>query len=105
MKKIILIFSLIGIVFCSYSQNEAKSKELTSPIMLNFLKNYQDKNTVQKVKVGEKLKREFGNIDNNTLIKPNLVEIMRMPVVNSDDKKYNTIRIINRDTNTLQPIK
>jgi len=105
MKKIILIFSLIGIVFCSYSQNEAKFKELTSPIMLDFLKNYQDKNTVQKVKVGEKLKREFGNIDNNTLIKPNLVEIMRMPVVNSDDKKYNTIRIINRDTNTLQPIK
>ena len=114
------MFSFIGIVFSSYSQNQIKPKELTSPIMLDFLKNYQEKNAIQKIEVAipftselskrdiqgdRKIKPELENIDNLIIVKPNLVEIMRMPVVRPDENVHHTIRIVNSDTNKLQPIK
>ena len=120
MKKTVLVFSFIGIVFCSYSQNEVKPKELTSPIMLDFLKNYQEKNDIQKIEGGtpftselskrdiqgdRKIKPEHENIDNMIMVKPNLVEIMRMPVVRPDENTHYTMKIIDSNTNKLQPIK
>ncbi len=120
MKKTIFTFIFIGIFFCGYAQNEAKPNELTSPIMLDFLKNYQEKNGIQKIEKaipftselskrgiqGDKsIKTELENIDNMIIVKPNLVEIMRMPIVRPDASMHHTMRIVNRNTNKVQPIK
>ncbi len=120
MKKTIFTLSFIGTVFCGYAQNEAKSNELTSPIMLDFLKNYQEKNGIQKIEKGipftselskrgiqgeKNVKHEMENIDNMIIVKPNLIAIMRMPIVRPDESKNHTIRIVNSDTNKAQPIK
>jgi hypothetical protein len=120
MKKTIFTLSFIGIVFCGYAQNEFKPKELTSPIMLDFLKNYQEKNGIQKIEKGipftselskrgiqgdKNWKPETENIDNMIIVKPNLVEIMRMTIVVPDESTNHTMRIVNSDTNKVQPIK
>lgn len=120
MKKSVFTLIFIGLVFCGYAQNEAKPNELTSPIMLDFLKNYQEKNGIQKIEKGiliiselskrgpqpdRNVKSETGNIDNMIIIKPNLVEIMRMPVVRPDETTNHTLRIVNSDPNKIQPIK
>ena len=120
MKKIIFTLIFICLAFYGYTQNEVKPKELTSPIMLDFLKNYQEKNDIQKIEGGtpftselskrdiqgdRKIKPEHENIDNMIMVKPNLVEIMRMPVVRPDENTNYTMKIIDSNTNKLQPIK
>jgi hypothetical protein len=125
MKKTVFTLIFISTVFCGYAQNElklneAKPNELTSPIMLDFLKNYQEKNGIQKIEKGipftselskrgiegdKYVKPEFENIDNMIIVKPNLVEIMRMTIVHPDENINHSMRIINSDTNKLQPIK
>lgn len=114
MKKIVLSLSFIGLTFYGYAQNEVQSKELTSPIMLDFLKNYQEKNAIPKVEGGipftsflskkgiegdKNLKPALENIDNMIVTKPNLVEIMRMPVVYPDENTHYTMKIVNSYTN------
>jgi hypothetical protein len=118
MKKSVLTLSLIGLAFYSYSQNEVKPNELTSPIMRDFLKNYQEKNGIQKIVKGipftselskrgiegdRNVQTELENIDNMVIVKPNLVEILRMPNVRPDEKTHHTIRIVNSDTNKPKP--
>jgi outer membrane lipoprotein-sorting protein len=120
MKKTIFTLIFIGVFLSGYAQNEVKSDELTSPIMLDFLKNYQEKNSIQKIEKGipftselskrgiqgdRYIKPELENIDNMVIVKPNLVEIMRMPVVYPEASMHHTMRIVNSDTNKLQPIK
>ena len=125
MKKTIFTFIFISTVFCGYAQNElklneVKANELTSPIMLDFLKNFQEKNSIQKIEKGipftsELSKRgiqgdkyvrpETENIDNMIIVKPNLVEIMRMTIVHPDESTYHTMKIINSGTNKVQPVK
>jgi hypothetical protein len=39
------------------------------------------------------------------IVKPNLIAIMRMTIVLPDESKNHTMRIINSDTNKVQPIK
>lgn len=120
MKKSIFALIFLGTVFCGYAQNEAKPNELTSPIMLDFLKNYQEKNGIQKIEKGipftselskrgiqgdKNIKTDLENIDNMIIVKPNLLEIMRMPVVRPDENTHHTMRIVNSATNKVQPIK
>jgi hypothetical protein len=125
MKKTIFTLILISTGFWGYAQNElklneVKPDELTSPIMLDFLKNFQEKNSIQKIEKGipftselskrgiqgdKYVKRETENIDNMIIVKPNLVEIMRMTIVRPDENIYHTMKIINSDTNKVQPIK
>ena len=123
MKKTIFTLIFIGTVFCGYAQNELKINELTSPITLDFLKKYQDENTIKKFnlpstsipftselsKIGiqgdKNSKIETENIDNMIIVKPNLVAIMRMTIVVPDESKNHTMRIINSDTNKVKPIK
>ena len=120
MKKITFTLIFIGLAFYGYTQNEVKPKELTSPIMLDFLKNYQEKNGIQKIdkgipftselskrgiQVDKNVKTELENIDNMIIVKPNLVEIMRMTIVHPDESTYNTMKIINSGTNKVQPVK
>ena len=119
MKKIVFTLSLISLAFYGHAQNETKSQELTSPIMLDFLKNYQNKHTVQKVEEGipftsflskrgiegdKNTKIELENIDNMIIVKPNLIEIMRMPVVRPDENTHHTMRIVNSDTTKIKPL-
>jgi hypothetical protein len=122
MKKSVLTISFISLAFYGYSQNEVKpNTELTSPIMQDFLKNYQQENTIKKFQLppstlpftsefskrgieGDKnVKPELENIDNMPIIKPNLVEIMRMPIVRPDGSTHHTMRIVNSDTNKSKP--
>lgn len=120
MKKLVLSLCFIGLSFYGYTQNEVKPQELTSPIMLDFLKNYQEKNAIQKIEGGipfasfltkrgiegdKNMKPAFENIDNMIVIKPDLVEIMRMPIVLPDENSHYTMKIVNSDTNKLQKIK
>jgi hypothetical protein len=120
MKKTIFTLIFIGVFFGVYAQNEAKPNELTSPIMLDFLKNYQEKNGIQKIEKGipftselskrgiegdKNAKPELENIDNMIIVKPNLVAIMRMTIVLPDENTHHTMKIINSDTNKAQPIK
>ena len=123
MKKIIFTLIFIGLTFYGYAQNEFKSKELTSPIMLNFLKNYQQENTIKKfplppsnipftselskrgIKGDKNVRPETENIDNLIIIKPNLVSIMRMPTVRPDESIHHTMRIVNSGFNKVKPIK
>ena len=123
MKKTLFTLGFIGIVFCSYAQDEAKPKELTSPIMLDFLKNYQQENTIKKFELpsggipftselskrgieGDKyVKLETENIDNMIIVKPNLVSIMRMPIIRPNENTHHTMTIVNSDTNKTQLIK
>lgn len=120
MKKTVFTLSFIGLAFYGYAQNEIQPKELTSPIMLDFLKNYQEKNGIQKIEKGipftselskrgiqrdKNIKPETENIDKMTIVKPNLVEIMRMPIVRPDENTHHTIRIVNSDTSKLRVIK
>jgi hypothetical protein len=125
MKKTVFTLVFISTVFFGYAQNElklneAKPNELTSPIMLDFLKNFQEKNSIQKIEKGipftselskrgiqgdKYVKPETENIDNMIIVKPNLVEIMRMTIVRPDENTYHTMKIINSDTNKVKPIK
>ena len=125
MKKIIFTLILIGISLFGFAQNEmklneVKPQELTSPIMLDFLKNYQGKNGIQKIEKGipftselpkrgiqgdKNIKIETENIDNMTIIKPNLLAIMRMTIIVPDENTHYTMKIMNSDTNKLKPIK
>lgn len=125
MKKLVFTLSIIGFAFYGYSQNEVKSNELTSPIMIDFLKNYQQENTIKKfqlpstnkfqlppnnipftsdlskrgIKGDKTVKPELENIDNMPVVKPNLVAIMRMPIIRPDENTNHTLHIVNSDTN------
>ena len=134
MKKILLIISLISLALSGYSQNEAKSNlpdsssssgisgflkdylgndhnMLRSPITKDYLKNYQEKNTINKFSLAsvgmddvKKSAQELENIDNMIIVKPNLAELIKMPVVRPDGNTHHTMRIVNSDTNKPKPI-
>ena len=129
MKKLVFTLSFIGLTFCGYSQSEAKPNlldnsspsrisgflkdylgndhnMLKSPITKDYLKNYQEKNTINKFSlpsVGmddvKKSAKNIENIDNMVIVKPNLAEVMRMTVLRPDNSTYHTIKIVNSDTN------
>ena len=135
MKKTLLTLSLIVFAFCSYAQNEAKPKTdetpsssaisgflkdylgndhnmLRSPITKDYLKNYQEKNTINKFSlpsVGmndvKKSAQELENIDNLIVVKPNLVELIKMPTIRPDGNTQHTMRIVNSDTNKSKPLE
>jgi hypothetical protein len=131
MKKLVFTLSIIGFAFYGYSQNEAKANELTSPIMIDFLKNYQQENTIKKfqlpstnkfqlppnnipftsdlskrgIKGDKNVKPELENIDNMIVVKPNLVAIMRMPIIRPDENTGYRMRIVNSDTNKSKPVE
>lgn len=120
MKKIIFTLIFIGTSFFVFAQNEVKPNELTSPIMLDFLKNFQEKNSIQKIEKGilftselskigiqggKYIKPEMENIDNMIIVKPNLLAIMRMTIIVPDENTHHTMKIINSDTYKVKPIK
>ena len=114
MKKLIstlcfCVFSLYG-----FSQNalQFKPEIPTSPMMLDFLKNYQDKNAIAKIElppVGmenvKKSVKELENIDNLTIIKPNLAELIKMPVVKPEDNQVYQMKIIGQQPKETNPRK
>ena len=133
MKKILLIISLISLALSGYSQNEAKSNlpdsssssgisgflkdylgndhnMLRSPITKDYLKNYQEKNTINKFSLAsvgmddvKKSAQELENIDNMIIVKPNLAALIKMPVVRPDGNTQHSMKIINSDTNKSKP--
>ncbi|PWK27128.1 hypothetical protein LV89_01942 [Arcicella aurantiaca] len=114
MKKLIFTFSLCTFSFLGFSQNALKmNPEIpTSPIMLDFLKNYQNKNAIAKIElppVGienvKKSAKEMANIDNLTIVKPNLTELIKMPVVKPEDTQTYHLKIVGeqpKESNTIK---
>lgn len=114
MKKLISTICFCVLSLYGFSQNALKFKpEIpTSPMMLDFLKSYQDKNAIAKIElppVGidnlKKSAKEFENIDNLTIIKPNLVEMIKMPVVKPQDNQIYHIKIIGEQPKEVNPLK
>lgn len=129
MKKSLIIFSLIGCSFGGYSQKghiqqnppttpmildflkNAQSEVLKSQIMTDYLKNYQEKNSIKTIEMPilgldalKKSANDLENIDNMIVVKPNLAELMRMPIAKPKDNTYYTMKIINSDTNKEKPL-
>ena len=109
MKKTLITLSLIGFSLVGYSQNHLKqnpptvplildflkdnqSEVLKSQIMTDYLKNYQEKNSIKTIDlpvlgmntVKEKAKN-LENIDNMIIVKPNLAELIKMPVAKPNE--------------------
>jgi hypothetical protein len=133
MKKSLITLTFIGLAFCGYAQNEVKPNTLDSssssgiseflkdylgnnhnilrsPITKDYLKNYQEKNTINKFSlpsVGmsdvKKSAQELENIDNLVVVKPNLAELIKMPIVRPNENTHHTMRIVNSDTNKSKP--
>ena len=124
MKKAFITLSLIVFSFAGYSQKghllqnppstlmtldflkDSQSEVLKSQIMTDYLKNYQEKNSIKTIEMPvlgldalKKSGKNMENIDNMILIKPNLAELMRMPIAKPNDNTYYTMKIINSDTN------
>ncbi|MES2517542.1 MAG: hypothetical protein V4585_05520 [Bacteroidota bacterium] len=114
MKKIIFTLSFCAFTSYGFAQNSLilKSEIPTSPIMLDFLKNYQDKNTINKIitpSVGmeevKKTAKDLENIDKLIVVQPNLANLIKMPVVRPDDTTLYQMRIVNEHTNETKPLK
>ena len=128
MKKSLITLSLIIFSLVGYSQNHLKqnpptvpmtldflkdnqSEVLKSQIMTDYLKNYQDKNSVKTIDlpvlgmnaVKEKAKN-LENIDNMIIVKPNLAAMIKMPVAKPNEDIYYHTKIINSDTNKAKPL-
>ena len=128
MKKTFITLSLFSFSLVGYSQNHLKqnpptvpmtldflknnqSEVLKSQIMTDYLKNYQDKNSVKTIDlpvlgmnaVKEKAKN-LENIDNMIIVKPNLAAMIKMPVVKPNEDIYYHSKIINSDTNKVKPL-
>jgi hypothetical protein len=135
MKKSLITLMLIGLAFYGYAQNEVKPNTLDSssssgiseylkdylgnnhnilrsPITKDYLKNYQEKNTINKFSlpsVGmsdvKKSAHELENIDNLVVVKPNLAKLIKMPTVRPNENTHHTMRIVNSDTNKSKPLE
>ena len=128
MKKSLITLSFISLSFAGYSQNHLKqnpptvplildflkdnqSEVLKSQIMTDYLKNYQDKNSIKTIDlpvlgmnaVKEKAKN-LENIDNMIIVKPNLAAIIKMPVAKPNEDIYYHSKIVNGDTNKAKPL-
>jgi hypothetical protein len=133
MKKSLITLTFIGLAFCGYAQNEVKPNTLDSssssgiseylkdylgnnhnmlrsPITKDYLKKYQEKNTINKFSLPsvsmsdvKKSAQELENIDNLIVVKPNLTELIKMPIVRPDGNTHHTMRIVNSDTNKSKP--
>lgn len=114
MKKLIFTLSFCVFSLYGFSQNalQFKPEIPTSPMMLDFLKSYQDKNAIAKIElppVGmenvKKSVKELENIDNLTIIKPNLAELIKMPVVKPEDNQVYQMKIIGQQPKETNPRK
>ena len=128
MKKILITLSFISFSLVGYSQNHLKQNQLTVPLILDFLKdnqsevlksqimtdylkNYQEKNSIKTIDlpvlgmnaVKEKAKN-LENIDNMIIVKPNLAAMIKMPVAKPNDDIYYHSKIVNGDTNKAKPL-
>jgi hypothetical protein len=76
--------------------------------MLDFLKNYQNKNTIAKIELPpvdvkmdnvKKSAKEMANIDNLTIVKPNLAELIKMPVVKPENTQNYHLKMVGEQVN------
>lgn len=129
MKKSLIIFSLIACSFMGYAQkNHIVQNPISQPMILDFLKNdeaevpktqimtdylknYQEKNTIKIIEMPvlgldalKKLAKNLENVDNMIMVKPNLAELIRMPITKPYDNTYYTMKIINSGTNKEKPL-
>ena len=128
MKKSLITLSLIGFSLVGYSQNHLKqnpptvplildflkdnqSEVLKSQIMTDYLKNYQDKNSIKTIDLPvlgmnamKEMSKNLENIDNMIIVKPNLATMIKMPVAKPNENIYYHSKIVNSDTNKAKPL-
>lgn len=90
---------------------DGQSEVLKSQIMTDYLKNYQEKNSIKTIEMPvlgldaiKKSAKNMKNIDNMIVVKPNLAELMRMPIAKPNDNTYYTMKIVSEDTNKTKPL-
>lgn len=130
MKKSLITLSLIACSFVGYTQKgqllqnppstpmtldflkDTQSEVLKSQIMTDYLKNYQEKNAIKTIEMPvlgldalKKSAKDMENIDNMIVIKPNLAELMRMPIAKPHDTINYTLIIINEKDKQSKPLK
>ncbi len=130
MKKSLITLSLIAYSFVGYTQKghllqnppskpmildflkDSQSEVLKSQIMTDYLKNYQEKNTIKPIKMTvlglNALKnsvKNMENIDNMIVVKPNLAQLMEMPIAKPNDTINYTLIIVNEKDKQSKPLK
>lgn len=129
MKKSLITLSLITTSFVGYAQKghlsqnppsnplildflkDSQSEVLKSQIMTDYLKNYQEKNAIKTIEMPvlglnalKKSAKAMENIDNMIVVKPNLAELMKMPIAKPNDNTYYALKLVNSDTNKEKPL-
>ena len=129
MKTSLITLTLIACSFAGYAQKghllqnplsmpltldflkDNQSEVLKSQIMTDYLKNYQEKNSVKTIEMPvlglnslKKSAKNMENIDNMIVVKPNLAALMKMPIVKPNDNTYYTMKIVNGDSNKEKPL-
>ena len=130
MKTSLITLTLIACSFVGYAQKghllqkppstpltldflkDSQSEVLKSQIMTDYLKNYHEKNSIKTIEMPvlglnalKKSAKDMENIDNMIVVKPNLTELMKMPIAKPNDNTFYTLKIINSGTNKEQPSK
>jgi hypothetical protein len=130
MKRLLITLSLIAFSFAGYSQkSHVIQNPISQPMMLNFLKNgepevpktqimtdylknYQEKNAIKTIEMPalgldaiKKSAKNMENIDNMIVVKPNLAELIKMPIAKPDDKINYTLITIDEQKTQSKPLK
>lgn len=110
MKKSLILLSLIAFSVVGYAQRgHLQQNPLSQPLILDFLKNaqpevpksqimtdylknYQEKNSVKTIEMPvlgldalKKSAKNRENIDHTIVVKPNLAELIKMPIAKPSD--------------------
>ena len=112
MKSTSIIVLLMVFPIITKSQNLLKigrDSTALSPMMNEYLQSYQQKNTIKaapKKAIGiSELKKSVENIDNLTIIKPDLGNMAKMPVVKPPNKNHEHLLIIPKKKSKRIPSK
>ncbi|MBB6004683.1 hypothetical protein [Arcicella rosea] len=114
MKKIsiILLLAIIPTLVKSQillkAQPDSSASSLLSPMMKDYLLSYQQKNNIKKFPqkpIGlSEIKKSVENIDNLIIVKPDLAQMSKMPVVQPPTDTYHHLVIISpKEPNRITP--
>lgn len=114
MKKISIIVLLAIIPTVVKSQillkapSDSSASSLLSPMMKDYLLSYQQKNNIKRFPqkpIGlAEIKKSVENIDNLIIVKPDLAQMSKMPVVQPPADTYHHLLIVSpKESNRIAP--
>ncbi len=116
MKKILFIVllailpTLVKSQILLKAQPDSSASSLLSPMMKDYLLSYQQKNNIKRFPqkpIGlDQIKKSVENIDNLIIVKPDLAQMSKMPVVQPPaDIKQHLVIISPKEPNQITPEK